>query len=90
MNSCAIAADMTQREGQTMTQADKDAMLSAYIRRGASMLTGDVFAYGFAAGLAHAREQAAAQLEARASIAPHGGIVARILREEAEKIRSGS
>ncbi len=71
-----------------MTPADKDAMLSAYVRRGASLLTGDVFTYGFVAGLSHAREQAAARLAERADQLKHAGFAAAELREQAEKIRS--
>jgi hypothetical protein len=74
-----------------MTPADKDAMLSAYVRRGDSLLTGDVFTYGFVAGLSHAREQAAARLAERADglTGEHAWFAAAELREQAEKIRSG-
>lgn len=73
-----------------MTPADKDAMLSAYVHRGASLLTGDVFTYGFVAGLSHARKQAAARLAELADglTGEHAGFSAAELREEAEKIRS--
>ena len=75
-----------------MTPADKDAMLSAYVHRGSSLLTGDVFTYGFVAGLSHARKQAAARLEERAAeldgLSHACSFAAEAMREEAEKIRS--
>ncbi len=76
-----------------MTPADKDAMLSAYVHRGASLLTGDVFTYGFVAGLSHARKQAAARLAARAAeldgLSHACSSAAEAIREEAKNIRSG-
>jgi len=100
MNSCAIAADMTQREGQAMTPADKSAMIGTWAdyHFGIDLdLLPDVppaCKRMYAAGLAHAREQAAAQLEARAAEVAQCDCTqcsnaAAELREQAEKIRSG-
>ncbi len=83
-----------------MTPADRGGMLRDW-RDWHAHLDDDLhpavnasFERGFAAGLAYAREQAAAQLEARASEIDHQYIkscmlAAQVLREQAEKIRRG-